>query len=189
MKKLLFIMLFFVGMCFAENNTEIFHINKGADIVQQINKKIDEITAIKISTVIWQESSNQNIDFYFVLGIIGAESRFNQKAESYCGAVGIMQLMPKTAAYIAKKYEIIYKDLWDLETNVKIGIKYLCHLKKKYNNSYELAAAGYNGGNSAARKYKEWMSGTRDKTAVPNETFKYVPKVMNYTKEFRLWKI
>jgi len=188
MKKLLFIMLFFAGMCFAGNNTDIFHINKGAEIVQQINRAIDDETALQISSIVWQETDKQNIDFHFVMGIIGTESRFNQKAKSYCGAIGLMQLMPKTAEYIAKKYKIEFTDLWDMETNIRIGVAYLCHLKKKF-NSYELAAAGYNGGNVGARKYKEWMIGTRDKTTVPNETFKYVPKVMNYMKEFRLWKI
>ena len=44
-----------------------------------------------------------------------------------------------------------------METNIRIGVAYLCHLKKKF-NSYELAAAGYNGGNVGARKYKEFSS-------------------------------
>ena len=187
MKKIFITILLIAGVCFGGNNTDIFHINKGAEIVQQFNQEIDDETAKYISKLVWHETDKNNIDFHFVLGIIGTESRFNKNAKSYCGAIGLMQLMPKTAEYIANKYKIELKDLWDMETNIKIGVAYLCHLKKKF-NSYELTAAGYNGGNVGARKYKEWMIGLRNKTCVPNETFKYVPKVMNYTKEFRTWK-
>ena len=67
MKKILFIMLFFAGMCFAGNNTDIFHINKGAEIVQQINRAIDDETALQISSIVWQETDKQNIDFHFVI--------------------------------------------------------------------------------------------------------------------------
>ena len=52
MKKLLIIMLFFAGICFAGNNTDIFHINKGAEIVQQINRAIDDETALQISSIV-----------------------------------------------------------------------------------------------------------------------------------------
>lgn len=187
MKKIFITILLIAGVCFGGNNTDIFHINKGAEIVQRFNQEIDDETAKYISKLVWHETDKNNIDFHFVLGIIGTESRFNRNAKSYCGAVGLMQLMPNTAEYIANKYKIELKDLWDIETNIKIGVAYLCHLKKKF-NSYELTAAGYNGGNVGARKYKEWMIGLRNKTGVPNETFKYVPKVMNYTKEFRTWK-
>lgn len=188
MKNIIITILLFLGICFGGNNTDIYHINKGAEIVQEFNNTIDDETAKYISKIVWHETDKHNLDFHFVLGIIGTESRFNKNAKSYCGAIGLMQLMPRTAEYIAKKYEIELKDLWDIETNIKIGVAYLSNLKTRF-NKYELVAAGYNGGNVGARKYKEWMIGLRNKTGVPNETFKYVPKVMNYTKEFRTWKI
>jgi soluble lytic murein transglycosylase len=95
-----------------------------------------------------------------------------------------MQLMPKTAKYIANKYDIEYKNLYDIESNIQIGTAYLYHLKKKF-GSYELAAAGYNGGNVGARKYRDYLIGKIKGTEVHQQTFKYVPKVMNYVYDYR----
>ena len=45
-----------------------------------------------------------------------------------------MQIMPKTAKYIANKYNIEYNEnLYDIKTNIKIGVAYLSYLKKKFN--------------------------------------------------------
>ena len=74
--------------------------------------------------------------------------------------------------------------LCDIETNIKIGIAYLSHLKKKFNN-YELVAAGYNGGTGGAIRYKEYLFGKRKQNEIPGQTLAYVPKVMGYTLDFK----
>lgn len=185
--KFIIALLFCIGLSFANVShlmMEKQYIDKGTEIIQSVNKKIDDSLAYSISSIIYQETEKYDIDFHFTLGVISAESRFNVFAKSYCGAIGLMQLMPRTAQYIAKKYDIDYLDLYDIESNIEIGVAYLSHLKRKY-GTYELAAAGYNGGNGGALKYKEYMVGRRNKEDVPTETLKYVPKVMRYTIEYR----
>ncbi|MBO7527827.1 MAG: transglycosylase SLT domain-containing protein, partial [Clostridia bacterium] len=145
MKKTITLILISIALAFASfGNSKDYYINKGTEYILQVNKKIADSTAQEISSILWEQALKHNLDYHFVLGIITTESRFNINAKSYCGAIGLMQIMPRTAQYIAKKYKIEYdENLYDIETNIKIGVAYLSHLKKKFNN-YELVAAGYN---------------------------------------------
>lgn len=187
MKKLLLILIMAVGMAYSSiSSYESYYVGKGTEIIQQENKKIDELTAREISYYVYRESQKHDIDFHFALGIMTTESRFNVRAKSYCGAIGLMQIMPSTAKYIAKIYDIEYTDLYDTETNIQIGMAYLARLKDRF-GSYELTAAGYNGGNGGAKKYKEYLLGERDSSTVSKETRKYVPKVMNYAYKYRTY--
>ena len=188
MKKiiLLTILLFSLGFSSKTESTfaDLYYISKGSEIIKSVNKNITEKEAFQISTVAYEESEKYDIDFHFTLGIMTTESRFNVNAKSYCGAVGLMQLMPRTAKYIAEKYDIDYKNLYDIESNIQIGVAYLYHLKKKF-GSYELAAAGYNGGNVGARKYRDYIAGKRKATEVHKQTLNYVPKVLGYVYDYK----
>lgn len=185
MKKIIILITILISLSFGSHDfTNLYMIAKGAEIVQTVNKNITTQDAFKISEIAYQESDKYDLDFHFTLGIMTTESRFNVNAKSYCGAIGLMQLMPKTAKYIANKYDIEYKNLYDIESNIQIGTAYLYHLKKKF-GSYELAAAGYNGGNVGARKYRDYLIGKIKGTEVHQQTFKYVPKVMNYVYDYR----
>lgn len=187
MKKiiLLTILLFSLGFANTDSTiTENHYISKGSEIIKSVNKKLTEKEAWKISNIIYKKSEKYNIDFHFILSVITAESRFNVNAKSYCGAIGLMQLMPKTAKYIADKYKIEFTNLYDIESNIQIGVVYLYHLKKKF-GSYELTAAGYNGGNVGARKYRDYKDGKLKSTEIHNQTLNYVPKVMGYVYDYR----
>lgn len=183
---ILTILLFSLGFSSKTENTftDLYYISKGSEIIKSVNKKITEKEAFQISTVAYEESEKYDIDFHFTLGIMTTESRFNVNAKSYCGAVGLMQLMPKTAKYIAKKYDIDYKNLYDIESNIQIGVAYLYHLKNKF-GSYELTAAGYNGGSGGAIKYRDYMTGKRNADEIHKQTLNYVPKVMRYVYDYR----
>ncbi|WP_343814750.1 lytic transglycosylase domain-containing protein [Colwellia asteriadis] len=87
------------------------------------------------------------IDPAFVRAIIHAESHFNEKAISKQGAQGLMQLMPRTAQSLG-----VTKPL-DPEQNIYGGTRHLARLLKKYRGSHSLAAAAYNAGESAVKKY------------------------------------
>ena len=185
MKKIIIILTMFISLSYGSHDfTNLYMITKGAEIVQTVNKKITTQDAFKISEIAYQESNKYDLDFHFTLGIITTESRFNVNAKSYCGAVGLMQLMPRTAKYIAEKYDIDYKNLYDIESNIQIGVAYLYHLKNKF-GSYELTAAGYNGGSGGAKKYHEYMIGKRKADEIHNQTLNYVPKVMGYVYDYR----
>jgi soluble lytic murein transglycosylase-like protein len=93
------------------------------------------------------------------------ESRFNTKAISPKGAVGMMQLMPGTAAELGV-------DPHDPEENARGGADYLRKMVTKFGNNVELAVAAYNAGPAAVLKYG----------GVPPyaETRAYVDAVMDY---------
>jgi len=79
--------------------------------------------------------------------IIHAESGFNPRALSYKGAQGLMQLMPGTAS------DMGVADAFDAAQNIAGGAKYLAQLLKDFNGNATLAAAAYNAGEGAVRKY------------------------------------
>lgn len=99
-----------------------------------------------------------------VLALISIESAGQPQAESHAGAVGLMQLMPATAARFG------VTDRTDPADNIKGGVAYLAWLMKHFDNDPVLVLAGYNAGEGAVR----------DNAGVPPyaETRAYVPKVL-----------
>lgn len=80
-----------------------------------------------------------------VLALIHTESSFNPRALSKVGARGLMQVMPRTAKYIAKKAGIEYSgekhQLYDPSTNIQLGIAYLDYLRERFKESKKYLAA------------------------------------------------
>ena len=118
--------------------TEAINLKSKMDLKAQ-SANIDEI----IETF----SNKYNIDGDFIKAIINQESGFNPKATSKKGAMGLMQLMPKTAESLG------IKDAYNPYQNIEGGVKYLKGLMDKYNNNPELALAAYNAGSGAVQKY------------------------------------
>lgn len=82
-------------------------------------------------------------------GIMRTESFFKPYAHSNVGAIGLMQVMPLTAQKMAEQLEIKnfqVSQLFEPETNIKVGGKYIQRLSKMFDNSIPLVAAGYNAG-------------------------------------------
>jgi len=87
------------------------------------------------------------IDPAFVRAIIHAESHFDPNAISKQGAQGLMQLMPETAKDLGVEKPLNAKQ------NIYGGVKHLARLLKKYRGDNKLAAAAYNAGEGAVKKY------------------------------------
>jgi hypothetical protein len=81
-----------------------------------------------------------------VHAVILAESRYNPKALSHKGAMGLMQLMPETAA----RYGV--RDAWSPDNNIDGGVRYLRDLIRQFGD-IELAVAAYNAGEKAVERY------------------------------------
>jgi len=99
--------------------------------------------------------------------VIRAESAYNPSAVSSAGAIGLMQLMPATAA----RYNV--SNIYDPEENVRGGAQYLRFLLDFFEHDLRLALAGYNAGENAVVKYGKRIP------PYP-ETQQYVRKVMQF---------
>jgi soluble lytic murein transglycosylase len=97
------------------------------------------------------------LDPAFVYGLIRQESRFVVDARSGVGASGLMQLMPATAKWTAKKIGMPYSAalIADRDTNLKLGNAYLKLVLDDTGGSQAMAAAAYNAGPGRPRKWRE----------------------------------
>jgi len=116
--------------------------------------------------LILQAADRHDVDPALVKAVILAESNYNPRAISRRGAKGLMQLMPATAKALG------VKDLFDPESNINGGVKYLRKLLDRFGGDVELALAAYNAGSRYVRKYR----------GVPpfRATRFYIRKVMKY---------
>jgi hypothetical protein len=87
---------------------------------------------------------SQGIDPDVAFGLVRAESGFRNQATSPVGAVGLTQLMPRTAAWMEPG--VSRAELRNPERNLQIGFKYLNYLLDKYNGDEDLALLAYNRG-------------------------------------------
>lgn len=126
----------------------------------------------------------------YVYGLIRQESRFVMDARSGVGASGLMQVMPATAKWTAKKIGIndfVLAKLTDRDTNIAIGTGYLKLVLDSFQGSMPLAAAAYNAGPSRARTWRGDTGAPVMEAAIwaeniPfNETRDYVKKVLSNT--------
>ncbi|HEY4959121.1 MAG TPA: transglycosylase SLT domain-containing protein [Caldimonas sp.] len=97
------------------------------------------------------------LDPAFVYGLIRQESRFITDARSGVGAAGLMQLMPATAKWTAKKIGLPYSAalIADRDTNLRLGNAYLKLVLDDTGGSQAMAAAAYNAGPGRPRKWRE----------------------------------
>jgi soluble lytic murein transglycosylase len=97
------------------------------------------------------------LDPAYVYGLIRQESRFIMDARSTVGASGLMQLMPATARWTAKKIGLTYTHdlITDRDTNLRLGTNYLKLVLDDMGGSQALAAAAYNAGPGRPRRWRD----------------------------------
>ena len=97
------------------------------------------------------------LDPAYVYGLIRQESRFVMDARSNVGASGLMQLMPATARWTAKKIGLTYTPdlIADRDTNLRLGTSYLKFVLDDFNGSQALATAAYNAGPGRSRRWRD----------------------------------
>jgi soluble lytic murein transglycosylase len=124
------------------------------------------------------------LDPSVMYGLIRQESRFIIDARSHVGASGLMQLMPATARWTARKIGLDYRNelIDDRAVNLRLGASYLKLLLDDFSGSLALAAAGYNAGPGRPRRWREgpMVEAAAWAEAIPfNETRDYVKKVVS----------
>ncbi|HEY4637647.1 MAG TPA: lytic transglycosylase domain-containing protein, partial [Burkholderiales bacterium] len=127
----------------------------------------------------------------WVLGTVRQESRFIPDARSGAGATGLMQILPHTARWVARR--IGYKDyspkrVAEVETNVTLGARYLQHMLERTGHPV-LASTAYNAGPSRALRWQpaQPLEGAIFIESIPfDETREYVKRVMANTVHYAL---
>jgi soluble lytic murein transglycosylase len=133
----------------------------------------------------------KQLDPSIIYGVMRRESLYDPKAKSRVGALGLMQLMPATARYVAKGLglkEPRQTDILKIGNNINLGTQYFRTVLNRFGNNASLAAAAYNAGPS---NVKRWLPSTKTMPAdlwvaiVPyKETRNYVQAVLAYATVF-----
>lgn len=119
----------------------------------RIQGKLTKQNVAKLSGKVYQaildESSKHGFDPLFLMAVIENESSFNIKVRGTSGEIGLMQLMPDTGKWMAKRLGMKYegaKTLEDPVQNIKLGAAYLAHLRERFDSHSRLYLAAYNMG-------------------------------------------
>ena len=133
-----------------------------------------------------QESLCNGVNPNLIFAIIKQESNFNEKAVSKVGAVGLMQLMPQTAEWVAQQngLQYIYSKLFEPSFNIKIGTMYFKYLLNKFND-IKFALCAYNAGEGVLEKWLQNKDFSLDKIPY-KETKNFVKSVMFYYEKYEL---
>lgn len=143
---------------------------------------------------VYQEADRMGVDPYLIAAVIRVESRYRPDAVSRRGAMGLMQLMPDTARWIAGQPHAPLApgqaiNLGDPRTNIALGGWYLAYLLRRYRGDVVLALAAYNSGPATVDRWIRMgrlTPGSVDWQAVPYpETRAFVARVLWYRRWYR----
>jgi soluble lytic murein transglycosylase len=147
----------------------------------QVEIDIDQRFPMPLRREVAAAARDAGLDPAFIYGLIRQESRFVMDARSGVGASGLMQLMPSTARWTAKKIGVPYTPdlLTDRDTNLRLGNAYLRLVLDDVGGSQPMAAAAYNAGPSRPR---QWRNGPLLDAAIWAESIPF-PETRDYVKK------
>lgn len=110
--------------------------------------------AFVIARAIISEANHHNMDPLFLMAVITTESQFNPKARGTHGEIGLMQILPKTAFWMAPQAGVDRQkiDLEDPAMNIRIGATYFAKLRKNFEGHGTRYVSAYNMGSKNVRK-------------------------------------
>jgi soluble lytic murein transglycosylase len=138
--------------------------------------------------LIERSANDFDVDPMLVVAIVRVESKFQETNVSRAGAIGLMQLMPETAEWIADQSGLSYNSPEELalpEVNIRLGSWYVAYLEKRFKGNRIAAIAAYNSGPSRVESWlKEgvWDGTLENLNQIPvGETRHFVQRVLyNY---------
>jgi soluble lytic murein transglycosylase len=158
--------------------------------LSNVERRIGLFDKRRYNNYIDEYSNKFSVDSLLVRAIIKKESNLNPEVISNKGAVGLMQIMPKTAREIAIQLGVSdysSEKLKEPQINIMVGTYYLKKLLDYYNNNLVLVLAAYNAGIGNVDMWrKEIPSVSSNPTRIPfNETKNYVKSVMFIYKVYK----
>lgn len=133
----------------------------------------------------------KGVDPYLVAAIIREESQYDGRAVSRVGAIGLMQVMPGTANNVAQRLgfpAVGRDDLFDQETNIRIGVRYVEQLLEQFSGNVAYTIASYNAGPVAVGNWIALHRGRSQDEFVElipyQETRQYVKRVLRSYREY-----
>jgi len=145
---------------------------------------------LKYKDIIDEYSEEFNLDRYAIYSVINIESNYDKKALSKAGAIGLMQLLPSTAADVANRLNIQEEiNLYDEKINIRLGCYYLSYLLDMYDNNMTNALCAYNWG---LTNVNNWLQlGNKDEsgtiTNIPvEETKNHIKK---FERNYKIYKL
>jgi soluble lytic murein transglycosylase len=138
-------------------------------------------------------AAQQGLDPALLFAVMRVESVYNRRIVSYAGAVGLLQIMPRTGQLVAESMgrdDFTTADLLDPEKNLEMAAWYLASLLRRFDGRLPLAIAAYNGGPHNVRRWMEGYEPTMPLDAflerIPFEqTFRYVRRVLGHYAAYR----
>ncbi|MCR4782054.1 MAG: lytic transglycosylase domain-containing protein [Lachnospiraceae bacterium] len=155
-------------------------INSTSNVSSVTNSDVEKITnqlkpievPSSLMPIFEKASKTYNVDMGYLIAMAKQESNFRTDATSSAGAMGVMQLMPKTAEALG------VTNAYDPEQNIMAGAKLLSGHLEKYNGNISLALASYSAGGGAVKKY--------DGIPPYTETQNHIPRVLlNYARGYK----
>lgn len=124
-------------------------------------------------------SAEYGVPYAVALAVAKCESDFNQNALSKAGAVGVMQLMPETAEFIATKISYNCEiNLYDYKVNIMLGCAYLSYLYNKF-GEFKKVIMAYNAGEG---RVAEWLKSDPSLDKIPFEETKFYYERVKFAK-------
>lgn len=145
---------------------------------------------------ILEYSGKIKIDPFLVAAVIKNESNFDRKAVSKVGAIGLMQIMPDTGAWIAEQMGIKNfdpQDLYRTDANIRLGCWYLGELEYEFQRNWVLMMIAYNAGRGNTKAWMQENNWDYDFNRIEDipysDTREYVKKVLYDRDEYyKLYK-
>ncbi|HXC52453.1 MAG TPA: transglycosylase SLT domain-containing protein [Candidatus Limnocylindrales bacterium] len=142
--------------------------------------------------IVERESAKAGIDPMLVYSLMRQESAFSATAVSSAKALGLMQLLEKTAKRVASSSGLPQPDaddLFDPAVNIRIAVRYLAELSKEFGGNTALIAAAYNAGETAAERWRDltkiWQEDEMIEQISYRETRLYVKSILRNMRNYR----
>lgn len=155
-----------------------------AFISSEINIYQPSEDTVSLASHIVDISMAEKADPIYVAAMIASESSFRLKAKSHVGASGLMQLMPATAKFVAKKLKLpnTRLRLHEPKLNILLGVNYIQQLERSYSGNKHKALAAYNWGPGNVQKAHR--AGRRYPQSVKNYAKKILDRTASWQRKF-----